>query len=125
MKKIKLQVTKPSIKEVRELQEFLCLLSEALKTKTHVTLLSQFEKKITKIAETLPDNAWLVAFVCGILLENFQDKESKIISMPQWITEMYTAISNMEHYLSSNKLNTIEPDSHFHIIMKEIIQKQK
>lgn len=124
MKAIKLQVTKPTENEVNEVQEFLRLLSEQLQEKPHYSE-AEYQQKITRIAETLPSSAWLVPFTCSILLQNFQDKESPIIAMPKWITEMHNVISQMEHYLSSNKLNTIEPGSHFHLVLKDIVLKQK
>ena len=53
-------------------------------------------KEIADVARTLPSRAFIVPLNLGILLDNYQDDESKILEHPKWIMELYKKIEFLE-----------------------------
>jgi hypothetical protein len=82
---------------------------------------SDVNKEIADVARKYPDRAFIVPLNLGILLDNYQDKDSDILQHPKWIMDMFNVLEKMNVFLSENDENFIKKDSPFHNRIKKIL----
>ena len=73
---------------------------------------------------TFPHRAAFIAPLnLGILLDNYQDKESEILAHPKWLMEMYELFEEIDQYLSSNPKNYVGSGSILHEKVKKYVSE--
>ena len=82
---------------------------------------SEVNKEIADVARKYPDRAFIVPLNLGVLLDNYQDKDSDILQHPKWITKMTDLLKEIDEYLSSNSKNYIGSGSILHTKVKECL----
>ena len=110
MKKETKQITvaKVTENEVNELENFLQALEEKVKDNDHLDLDNdRVNSEIGKIVrETFPFRAsFMVPLNLKILLDNYQNKDSKILQHPKWLVEIYEKLVDINTYLSKQDDN--------------------
>jgi hypothetical protein len=78
-------------------------------------------KQIADVARKLPQRAFIVPLNLGILLDNYQDKDSNFLVHPKWIMDMYNLFEEIDTFLSENKENRLKNGSVLHEKIKKII----
>ena len=120
------QVTVAKIEEseVDELRTFLQDIGEKVKEFDHYEdECNESNEEIGKMVRlTFPHRAAFIAPLnLGILLDNYQDKESDILSHPKWLMEMFELFEEIDQYLSSNPKNYVGSDSILHEKVKKYV----
>lgn len=119
-------VAKVTESEVDELREFLQDVGELVKEFDHYTddCVESNEEIGKLVRQKFPHRpAFVAPLNLSILLDNYQDKESNILSHPKWLMEMFELFEEMDKYLSENPQNYIGSDSIFHKKIKDIISE--
>lgn len=78
-------------------------------------------KQIADVARKYPRRAFIVPLNLGILLDNYQDKDSDILKHPKWINDMYNVIEDIDKYLSEDPKNSIDSGSFLHNKIKDYL----
>ena len=82
---------------------------------------SDVNKEIADVARKYPDRAFIVPLNLGILLDNYQDKDSDILQHPKWIKDMFSVLQEIDTYLSDNDKNYIGSGSILHQRIKDLL----
>ena len=82
---------------------------------------SDVNKEIADVARKYPDRAFIIPLNLGILLDNYQDKDSDILQHPKWIKEMFAVLQEIDTYLSDNPKNYVGSGSILHTKIKELL----
>jgi hypothetical protein len=82
---------------------------------------SEANKEIAIVARKYPKRAFIVPLNLGILLDNYQDKDSEIIQHPKWIIKMTDVLNDINEYLSLNPKNYIGSNSILHTKVKKCL----
>lgn len=119
-----LTVAKIEESELNELRTFLVDVGDKVKEFSHFE--DDCEKSNVEIGkmvrEIFPSRpAFVAPLNLGILLDNYQDKESDILAHPKWLMEMYELFAELDEYLSSNPKNYIGSGSILHQKIKEYV----
>lgn len=91
-----LKVAKCTEEELKQTREFFQELENIIQENEPYEEDSEINKEIADIARKLPDRAFIIFLNLGILLDNYQDKESDILQHPKWIMELYEKIEALE-----------------------------
>jgi len=59
---------------------------------------------------------------CGILLDNYQDKNSNHIEHPKWIMNIFSILEDIDKYLTSDSNNKIKNGDKFHEKIKSLLK---
>lgn len=98
-----IKVAKCTEEELNETREFLQNLEHVISDNEHWEEYDEINKEIADAARKLPARAFIVPLNLGVLLDNYQDKESKIIEHPKWIKELFAKIESLEKQLNAIK----------------------
>lgn len=79
-------------------------------------------KEIADVARKYQDRAFIVPLNLGILLDNYQDKDSDILQHPKWIKDMFSVLEEIDSYLSKNPKNILASGSILHNKIKECLK---
>ena len=82
---------------------------------------SDVNQEIADVARKYPSRAFIVPLNLGILLDNYQDKDSDIIKHPKWIMDMFNVLEEIDKYLSENPKNYVGSGSILHTKIKECL----
>lgn len=118
-------VAKIEESELDELRSFLQDVGEKVKEYDHYAEdCEESNEEIGKmVRKTFPHRpAFIGPLNLAILLDNYQDKESKILDHAQWIKDLYGLFKEIDTYLSENPKNYIGADSILHKKVKEILK---
>jgi hypothetical protein len=85
------------------------------------TYLQELEQVLKDVARKYPYRAFIVPLNLGILLDNYQDKDSDILQHPKWIKEMFAVLQEIDTYLSENPKNYVGSGSILHTKIKELL----
>ena len=123
METVKRQITvaKCEEEELDNVRTYLQELEQVIKDNEHYEEDDQVNKEIADVARKYPDRAFIVPLNLGILLDNYQDKDSDILQHPKWIMEMVNVLEEVDEYLSSNPKNSIFSGSILHTKIKKCI----
>ena len=91
-----LKVAKCTETELDEVRDFLQNLNDIVSDNEHYEQDDEINKEIADVARKIPYRNFIVTLNLGILLDNYQDKESNIIEHPKWIIELYKKIEVLE-----------------------------
>jgi hypothetical protein len=80
-------------------------------------------KEIADVARKYPNRAFIVPLNLGILLDNYQDKDSDILKHPKWIMNLFNVLEEIDEYLSSNPKNYVGSGSILHTKIKNCLSK--
>lgn len=126
MKTHQITVAKIKESELNELRTFLQDVGEKVKEFDHWEIdCSESNEEVGKmVRKTFPQRASFVAPLnLGILLDNYQDKDSDILAHPKWLMEMYELFEEMDKYLSDNSKNYIGSGSVLHQKIKKYTEE--
>jgi hypothetical protein len=84
---------------------------------------SEVNKEIADVARKYPNRAFIVPLNLGILLDNYQDKDSDILKHPKWIMNLFNVLEEIDEYLSSNPKNYVGSGSILHTKIKNCLSK--
>lgn len=82
---------------------------------------SDVNKEIADVARKYPNRAFIVPLNLGILLDNYQDKDSDILKHPKWIMNLFNVLEEIDEYLSSNPKNYVGSGSILHTKIKNCL----
>jgi len=120
---IQMTVAKCSEKELDDVRTYLQDLEEVLKDNDcYDSDDPDVNKEIADVARKYPNRSFIVPFNLGILLDNYQDKDSDILEHPKWIMNMIDVLKEIDEYLSSNPKNYIGSGSILHTKVKNCIE---
>ena len=125
-KKQQLTVAKIEESELNELRTFLQDVGDKVKEFDHYAEdCNESNEEIGRmVRETFPTRpAFIAPLNLGILLDNYQDKESEILAHPKWLMEMYELFEELDQYLSSNPKNYIGSGSILHQKIKKYVSE--
>ena len=120
-------VAKIEESEVNELRTFLQSVGEKVKELDHwgEDCSSVNEEVGLLVRQTFPHRpAFVAPLNLGILLDNYQDKESDVLAHPKWLMEMYELFEEIDEYLSSNPKNYVGSGSTLHEKVKKVMGKE-
>ena len=108
--------------ELNDLRDYLQGVEEVLDSNCHLDEDShKVNKEIADRVRKFPKRAAFIApLTLGILLDNYQDKDSDIIQHPKWIMEMIKLLEDMDIYLSEDPKNCISNGSELRKRLSEI-----
>ena len=118
---VQMTVAKCEESELDNVRTYLQELEQVIKDNEHYEEDDEVNKEIADVARKYPDRAFIVPLNLGILLDNYQDKDSDILEHPKWIKDMVSLLEKMNVFLSENDENYIKKDSPFHNRIKEIL----
>jgi len=101
-----LKVAKCTEQELNEVREFLQKINNVIQENEHYEEDSEINKEIADVARKLPHRSFIVPLNLGILLDNYQDKESEMLEHPKWIMELYEKIESLEKEVIQLKQNS-------------------
>jgi hypothetical protein len=93
-------VAKCEESELDAVREYLQRLEEVVRDNEHLEVDEEVNKEIADVARKFPVRAFLVPLNLGILLDNYQDKESDILKHPKWIMALYERVEKLEKGLA-------------------------
>lgn len=118
---VQMTVAKCEESELDNVRTYLQELEQVIKNNEHYEEDDEVNKEIADVARKYPDRAFIVPLNLGILLDNYQDKDSDILEHPKWIKDMVSLLEKMNVFLSENDENYIKKDSPFHNRIKELL----
>jgi len=80
-------------------------------------------QEIADVARKYPNRAFIVPLNLGILLDNYQDKDSDILKHPAWIMDMFRLFEEIDAHLSADEQNCITSGSELHCKVKELLSE--
>lgn len=114
------KVTKSTDIEIDNLKNFINDLEAVLESNGDCNN-GDSDKEIADIAKKLPSRSYLIPINCQILIDNFQDKDKECIEIPEWITQLYDILSDVNSYLNTNQTNQLF-NSEIHEKIKTILK---
>jgi hypothetical protein len=112
-----LTVAKCTEQELDDVREYLQSLKEVVEE-----VGTEDGKAIADIARKYPPRAFIVPLNLGIMLDNYQDAEPKILTHPKWIKDIYSLLEDMNAYLEKHPANCIISTSGFGARIKELLK---
>ncbi len=79
----------------------------------------KINQEITDAAIKIPSRSFLIPLNLGVLLDNYQDKNSTILEHPVWIKEMIELLSEINEFINSD--NQLVSGSKLHNKIKTIL----
>ena len=120
-KTIQMTVAKCEESELDNVRTYLQELEQVIKDNEHYEEDDEVNKEIADVARKYPDRAFIVPLNLGILLDNYQDKDSDILQHPKWIKDMFAVLQEIDTYLSDNPKNYVGSGSILHAKIKELL----
>lgn len=118
-----ISVAKCTEEELDDVSNFLSDLKNVLKeNENYDTDDYDVNQEIADAARKLPYRAFIVPVNLGILLDNYQDTESRIIEHPKWIKNMFELLKEVDAQLSEN--NVIKSGSELHLKIQNLLQEE-
>jgi hypothetical protein len=118
-----ISVAKCTEEELDDVSNFLSDLKNVLKeNENYDTDDYDVNQEIADAARKLPYRAFIVPVNLGILLDNYQDIESRIIEHPKWIKNMFELLKEVNTQLSEN--NVIKSGSELHLKIQNLLQEE-
>lgn len=100
-------VAKCTEEELDEVREYLDSLRDVIELNDcYDTDDSKVNQEIADVARQMPKRSFIVPLNLGILLDNYQDKESYILEHPKWIKEMIELLEEVSLYLENDPKGT-------------------
>jgi len=99
MTKVQMTVAKCEESELDAVREYLQNLEQVVRDNEHFEQDEEVDKEIADVARKYPNRAFIVPLNLGILLDNYQDKESDILEHPKWIMALYERVEKLEKAL--------------------------
>ena len=99
MGKVQMTVAKCEESELDAVREYLQSLEEVIRDNEHFDQDEEVNKEIANVARKYPNRAFIVPLNLGILLDNYQDKESDILEHPKWIIALHERVEKLEKAL--------------------------
>lgn len=84
---------------------------------------SDINKEIADVARKLPERSFIIPLNLGILLDNYQDKDSDIIEHPKWIMEIFGMLEEINKFLNDNPNDSIKKNSDIHNRIKLLLNE--
>ena len=120
-KSVQMTVAKCEESELDNVRTYLQELEQVIKDNEHYEEDDEVNKEIADVARKYPDRAFIVPLNLGILLDNYQDKDSDILQHPKWIKDMFAVLQEIDTYLSDNPKNYVGSGSILHTKIKELL----
>lgn len=102
-KVVGVSVSKCTEEELDNVREYLRELDEVIKENNCYNEDDpDVNKQIADVARKYPNRAFIVPLNLGVLLDNYQDKDSEILEHPKWITDMVNTLKEVNQCLLTN-----------------------
>lgn len=106
MEKTQLTVAKCTEEELNAVREFLQNLRDIINENEQFEIDEEVNSEIADVARLLPERAFIVPLNLGILLDNYQDKESDILEHPKWILDLISENESLKKEIEVLKTKT-------------------
>lgn len=115
-------VAKCEEEELDNVRTYLQELEQVIKDNEHYSDDDdEVNQEIADVARKYPNRAFIVLLNLGILLDNYQDKDSDILKHPKWIMNLFNVLEEIDEYLSSNPKNYVGSGSILHTKIKNCL----